>query len=311
MVVSRRPLPLVPSVQCSRTGTYRADSRGGRGQRHPSFQVWWTTTSVVMTQYPLDQAWQHERQRLAQLEAVLDPWTTQRFEALGVSDGWHCLEVGAGGGSITEWLCQRVGPTGRVVGADLDPRFLAAITAPNLEVHRHDIAVDDLPEATFDLIHTRVVLCFLPNRDAALRKMVAALKPGGWLLTEESDYSTIVPDPGMAPDAAALYLKGWAALSSFVAAGGYDIYLGRRLHHALASVGLEDIDAAGFVPTFVGGGAGARFVNMTFEQLGDQFLAAGLLTQDEMAGFRALLERADFRWYFTLLLSAWGRRPSA
>ena len=41
----------------------------------------------------------------------------------------HCLEVGAGGGSIAHWLCQAVGPTGRVLATDIDPG-LVAIDAP-------------------------------------------------------------------------------------------------------------------------------------------------------------------------------------
>jgi ubiquinone/menaquinone biosynthesis C-methylase UbiE len=38
------------------------------------------------------------------LEAQLDPGTTRHLpQALGVGEGWHCLKVGGGGGSITEW----------------------------------------------------------------------------------------------------------------------------------------------------------------------------------------------------------------
>jgi hypothetical protein len=42
-----------------------------------------------------------------------------RFESFGVGAGWRCLEVGASGGSIAEWLCGKVGPHGRVVATDL------------------------------------------------------------------------------------------------------------------------------------------------------------------------------------------------
>jgi ubiquinone/menaquinone biosynthesis C-methylase UbiE len=95
-----------------------------------------------------------------------------------VAEGWHCLEVGAGGGSIATWLCDRVGAAGHVVATDIDPRFLDAVGSPNLEVRRHDIASDPLPEAAFDLVHTRLVLVHLPEREAALRRIVRALKPG-------------------------------------------------------------------------------------------------------------------------------------
>ena len=58
--------------------------------------------------YLLDNAWQHQRARLAGLEAWFDPGTIRHVETLGVAEGWRCWEVGAGGGSIAEWLARRV-----------------------------------------------------------------------------------------------------------------------------------------------------------------------------------------------------------
>jgi hypothetical protein len=53
-----------------------------------------------MAKYALDNAWERARRRLALLEQHLDPMTQRRPLALGVSHGWHCLEVGSGGGSM-------------------------------------------------------------------------------------------------------------------------------------------------------------------------------------------------------------------
>ena len=85
-----------------------------------------------------------ERERLAAIEAACDPITIECLEKIGVADGWHCLEVGAGAGSIAEWLCQRVGANGRVLATELETKFLEAIDAPNLEVRRHDITEEEL-----------------------------------------------------------------------------------------------------------------------------------------------------------------------
>jgi 2-polyprenyl-3-methyl-5-hydroxy-6-metoxy-1,4-benzoquinol methylase len=94
--------------------------------------------------------------------------------------------VGAGGGSIAEWLAGQVGPDGRVLATDIDTRFLEQLShKKNVEVRRHDIVSDSLPERAFDLVHARLVLLHLPERDRVLGRMAAALKPGGWLLTEE------------------------------------------------------------------------------------------------------------------------------
>src|SRR6516162_11866108 len=94
--------------------------------------------------YTLDNAWTQARERLGQLEAVHDPGSIRHLERLGVTEGWHCLEVGAGGGSIAAWLCDKVGPTGHVLATDLDTRFLDRLEYSHLEVRRHDIGADAL-----------------------------------------------------------------------------------------------------------------------------------------------------------------------
>jgi trans-aconitate methyltransferase len=43
-----------------------------------------------------------------------------------------------------------------------------------------------------NLVHARLVLEHLPERDAVLRKLVRGLKPGGWLLVDSVDYVSAV-----------------------------------------------------------------------------------------------------------------------
>jgi hypothetical protein len=100
---------------------------------------------VAEYKYPLSNEWKEARERLSQLEAVWDPWTIRNFGKVGIREGWHCLEIAGGGGSIAEWLCRQVGSSGHVVATDLEPRFLEAIDASNLEVRRHDILREPLP----------------------------------------------------------------------------------------------------------------------------------------------------------------------
>jgi hypothetical protein len=49
-----------------------------------------------------------ERERLALLTQLTDPITRRRLLRLGVGPGWHCLEAGAGDGSVACWLALRV-----------------------------------------------------------------------------------------------------------------------------------------------------------------------------------------------------------
>ncbi|MGI5457259.1 class I SAM-dependent methyltransferase [Streptomyces sp. CA-249302] len=65
--------------------------------------------------YIFDQSWKDEHARLRALEDVYDGQSRHRLAELGVAEGWQCLEVGCGAGSIARWLAQRVGTGGRVL----------------------------------------------------------------------------------------------------------------------------------------------------------------------------------------------------
>ncbi len=73
-----------------------------------------------------------DHERLTMIEAWLDPVTIRHPTARGVTNGWRCLEVGAGGGPIAAWLGAQVGAAGHVLAIDIDIRLLDAIDIPNL-----------------------------------------------------------------------------------------------------------------------------------------------------------------------------------
>src|SRR5262249_48285112 len=121
-----------------------------------------------------------ERERLGLLERVADPITLRRLHSLGVREGWRCLEIGAGHGSVARWLAKQVGPQGQVVATDLNPRFLRELAAPNITVRHHDILHDELEEAHYDLVHCRFLLMHLSQPQRAVERMAAAGRHGGW-----------------------------------------------------------------------------------------------------------------------------------
>ena len=57
-----------------------------------------------MSTYLFDNAGEQAGQRFSSLETLYDPWTIRHLEATGIGAGWHCWEVGGGGGSIAAWL---------------------------------------------------------------------------------------------------------------------------------------------------------------------------------------------------------------
>jgi len=98
-----------------------------------------------------------ERHRLQLLEHMLDQETISTLEQREIHRSWRCLELGAGAGSIARWLASRC-PDGQIVATDIGTTFLAELSAPNLQVRRHDVVTEDFPLGSFDLIHARWLL---------------------------------------------------------------------------------------------------------------------------------------------------------
>src|SRR5579859_6660784 len=190
-----------------------------------------------MTTYIFDQSWQGERDRLTGIETLFDSYSRQRLYSLGIGDGWHCLEVGFGAGSLALWLAERVASTGRVTAVDLDPRFLDGHGRDNLDVRKLDILTDPLDEGAFDLAHARAVLEHIPDRQRALDRMISAVRPGGWLVLEGLDFGGVMAaalahyaDP---PEHIPLFERIFSALDAAGAAAGAAPNYGAGLARAL------------------------------------------------------------------------------
>jgi len=260
-----------------------------------------------MSQYVLDNASEQTGQRFNSLESCFDPVTIGQLQEIGVTDGWSCLEVGGGGGSIARWLAERVGPTGSVVVTDINPRWLQA-TAPNIELRRHDITRDPLPAETFDLAHARLVLLHLPERRRALQRMIDSLKPGGWLLIEDFDCTWLPFAPAGALGQAQLFDKVIGAFHSMLEDGGVDIAHGRYFHPLLTGHGLVDVHAQVHVEIWPGRSLGCQLHRANIEQLRDRLTDRGMLSDREIETFYELIEDPAFSVNSHPLVSARGKR---
>jgi len=262
-------------------------------------------TAMTGTGYSLDNAWEHARRRLELVERCYDPGTLRRLATIGIEPGWRCLEIGAGAGSVTRWLCDAVGPAGRVCAVDIDTRFIEEIDAGNLDVLRLDITSTEAGRAlgfgTFDFVHTRALLMHLPQREQVLDLLVALLKPGGRLLLEEGD---LFPVAGLG---AGGYAEAWAGIEQAFNGAGVDCRWARRLPERLTVRGIEDVRADCDVPLVEGGTPEAELFVLTATQLRDAVLAAGV-TAEQLAVFELELTTPG-RWLPTFaLMTASGRK---
>jgi SAM-dependent methyltransferase len=243
-----------------------------------------------------------ERRRLEVMERMLDPDEIRVLSGLGIGPSWHCLELGAGAGSMARWLAEQC-PNGSVIATDVDVSFLDQSRSPVLQVMKQDVERGEFPPESFDLVHARALFMHLDKRDAVLSKAVRWLKPGGWLAVSEADMFPVdsTPHPAMH--------KIWAAVEQLFRSQGADPRWARRLPILLGRAGLVDIDMSVNVDVVGGGGVTDEFWRSSMDQLKPLLLQQGLVDESVYAEAHALVDDPNFRDTLWAYLRAWGRRP--
>jgi ubiquinone/menaquinone biosynthesis C-methylase UbiE len=264
-------------------------------------------TTSVTGNYAFDNLNDFAKGRYRELSALYDVQTIRHLERTGIEKGWHCLEVGGGGGSIASWMCERVGNEGHVLATDIEPRFLRTLSFNNLEVRQHDIRVDGLTEYQFDLAHARLVLMHLPGREIALERMIEALKPGGWIVLAEFDVFPMFPDSSVHP--VEEQLKMTQAFYQVMTSRGVEMRYGRRLAQQLRHHGLVNVGAEGSMSIWQGESPGTNMFKLSFEELADSILRSGLVSEAEFEADLKRLGQQDFQMLSPMMWTAWGQVP--
>jgi SAM-dependent methyltransferase len=253
----------------------------------------------VTRDYILDQGFAQERERLSGMEALWDPGSQAIIDDLGISAGWKCLEIGAGGGSLVEWMAGR---GAHVTAVDIDTRFVEHLASDLIAVQRMDIREDELPEAEFDLVHSRLVLEHLTDRREILQRLVRTLRPGGWIVIEDYDWSAFRFD-----DDDEQFSKVADAILNLMASAGFERDYGGRVVGDLADSGLTDVRGEGRVRIIDSRSAGFDFFRLTFESLRGPVVDAGLITAEEAEAAAARFA-TDLRVSTPLMMAGIGRR---
>jgi SAM-dependent methyltransferase len=257
-----------------------------------------------MGEYTLPHGLLGERQRLALMSSLLDPIEIACIDRLGVRPGWRCLELGCGNGSISLALAERVAPTGHLVASDIDIAYIADLQVPCLEVRRIDILQDAIEEGSCDFVVARALLHHLSPARKVLGRMVAALKPGGVLLSIEPD---MLPCTVTEPDSVRAFWEGWLKWS---VANGIDYFIGRKIPAWMDSLSLEDVAGEGHTAQFNGGSNWARYWTEMMLELAPSLLKQHDVTEKMLAGFHARYQDPHY-WTGVITFTAnWGRKPS-
>ena len=194
-----------------------------------------------------------EYQRLERQAKVWEEATRQTLARAGLSSGQRCLDVGCGTGSVMRIMGEMIGPTGSVLGLDLDERIgrQSANILNHEQPGRHRFARADLTTteaidgAPFDVVFARLIIFHMADPVAALRKLWAAVAPGGVLVVMDFDLAASRSIPRSETFERALDMT-----RTVFARAGRDISIGTNVpaHMMNAGIGMPDrADITGIV----------------------------------------------------------------
>ena len=249
-----------------------------------------------------------ELERLQLQSQVWEPTGRQLLSKIASGSEGRALDVGCGALGWLRILSDWVGPSGRVVGTDIDEKlldaarsFLEAEGISNVEVVVDDLFDSKLEPQSFDLVHARYVIAPLgrgPEQVAAFQRLV---KPGGSLVLEEWDLSSWHFNP---PATGAEQLIRLIS-EIFAGLGGQ---AGRGLPQLLRDAGIEEPEIDAHVIALKPGHPYLRLPLQFSAALEPRLLE--MLTEDELASLRskAETELAELgRWGTTFtLIQSWG-----
>ena len=244
-----------------------------------------------------------ESVRLSMLAESLDPGTFRLLERVGVEPGMHVLELGAGTGSVSAWLAERVGPDGRVMSTDIDLRFHADMPA-NVIVRQHDAARDRLPAGHFHLVHARAVIQHIPERIEVLARLVEALRPGG---------AMVIEDGAMAEFCEQVLPEPLGSIHRMVAMASQqqwrDPDAGVRVLGWMRELGLEDLDAIGRVRVIRPHEASGEWWFLALERAVPRLIEAGAVSGSDAAAALEQMRAPGFAMLGPTSIATIGCKP--
>src|SRR4030095_13515752 len=124
---------------------------------------------------------------------ILEPATRAVLDRIGLGAGMSCLDLGCGPGEVMRVMAEDVGPSGCVVGLDVDHKLGRESVARLIEkgygqcafVEGEIYTMDQVKGEPFDIVFARIVFFHLPDPISALRRIFRWVKPGGHILIQD------------------------------------------------------------------------------------------------------------------------------
>ena len=261
-----------------------------------------------------------ETGRLVRQADLYEAETRRLFRDAGVHDGMRVLDVGSGAGDVAFIAADLVGPTGSVLGIDVDPGVLAIARERATQQHRGNVrfidgdAIDAEVGSGFDAAVGRFVLMHAPDPVALLAAVCGRVRPGGVIAVAEGD---LTMGMGFAQDHPSELIRAiWAWSAETFRRAGIPVTMAPMLVHAFAAAGLGIPQMSLYAPL------GARPDWPGFDVDADTLASMaplleklGIVTQDELDAatlaerYRTETARTGYPFLMLPIVTAWAIKP--
>lgn len=184
----------------------------------------------------------NEIARLEIQSAFFEPLTRRTLLKAGIKEGMKCMDVGCGSGSVTRMMAQMVGEKGRVVGLDIDEKYVQycrnSKPPVNAEFTLGDISNSTLAKMgeNFDIIYSRFMFVHLKDVRKAVQSMKRLTKKRGMVIIEELDHAPdswlCYPENQSVSDLRRIYVN-------LVKKAGGDPFAGRKIYRLLVEESFD------------------------------------------------------------------------
>jgi SAM-dependent methyltransferase len=225
-----------------------------------------------------------ETQRLIRQAQIYAPLTRQFFVTAGITSGMKVLDVGSGAGDVALLLADLVGPSGSVIGVEMNPTILETASArvrtagwTNVTLLQGDIRSITL-DNDFDAVVGRWVLMHFPDPVAVLHHLLSYLRPGGIIAFQESDFTY----PPLVFPSGPLHQQVIKWTTSPPEHGTPDLQMGLHLYQTYLDAGLPAPQLRLEAP--IGGGVdwpGYAYIAETVRSLLPMLEQTGMVTPEE------------------------------
>lgn len=206
------------------------------------------------------------------------------LDRIGVTKGWHCLDLGCGAGGIMDLLSTSVCNIGHVVGLDSNPNLLKAakewmttLGLKNTELIRGDAYATAFPDESFDLVHIRFLLGTAGEPETLVKEAIRLTRKGGVIVIQEPDSSMLscFPFHPAFDRLKQLLIKGFAVV-------GADLELGKKAYYMISAVGLTDVTYRPFILGFRNSDPMADYLPQTIESIRTTLISRSIASAEEL-----------------------------